>query len=780
MRPVPVSPLRGLLAAALFALASCAEESSTSVLQADSERPPVAPGAADYVGGSTCAGCHADEAELWRGSHHDLAMQEASEDTVLGDFEDASYTHFGVTSTFTRRGDEFVVRTDGPDGELADYEVLYTFGVEPLQQYLVEFPGGRLQALALAWDTRAREQGGQRWYHLYPDEPIPSVDELHWTRRRQNWNFSCAECHSTKLRKGYDESSDSYDTTWSEIDVSCEACHGPGSLHVAWAEASAAGTLEQADPGMGLVSHIEDKSGGAWVMNVETGIAERSAPRVPDTQTDTCGRCHARRLQLREDYLPDEPLLDTHLPRLLEPGLYHPDGQILDEVYVWGSFVQSKMHAAGVRCTDCHDPHSGRVPTTGNDLCSVCHLTDRFDTAEHHGHPQGGPGSRCVDCHMPERSYMVVDPRRDHGFHVPRPDLSMSLGVPNACAGCHAERGAEWAAEAIAGWGPRGEREEFATLFSAAGLGLPGTVSALAALIGDGSRPGFVRATAVEYLAAFPDPSAFDVLALALEDESDLVRLAAARALQSAPPQQRVGALLPRLTDERLAVRIEAARSLSDLAFGALPEADRKRLGAARAELEASEHTNADTPEAHLNLALLHERAGRTPEAEAEYRAALERDPLFAPAAINLADLLRRLERDDEAETVLRTALALANTSPALNHSLGLWLVRAGRTEEALQHLRRAAEAGPGEARLGYVYGVALASTGSSEQALGVYRSVLQRHPFDQDTRMALASLHVQMGDLDAARVEAQRLARDWPRDPGVQQLVAQISALAR
>ena len=166
--------------------------------------------AATFVGQQTCTACHQQQVELWQGSHHDLAMQVADDSTVLGDFDDTTFTHFGVTSTFSRRGDRFVARTEGPDGELHDYEIAYSFGVEPLQQYLVEFPGGRYQPLSIAWDTRPSEQGGQRWFHLYPDEPIAPDDPLHWTGLNQNWNFMCAECHSTDLQKNYRVEDDTY------------------------------------------------------------------------------------------------------------------------------------------------------------------------------------------------------------------------------------------------------------------------------------------------------------------------------------------------------------------------------------------------------------------------------------------------------------------------------------------------------------------------------------------------------------------------------------------
>ncbi len=168
-------------------------------------------------------------------SQHKHAMDHATEKTVLGDFSDARFEYFGVRSRFFREHGKFFVETDGPDGKLGAFEIKYTFGLDPLQQYLVEFPDGRLQALSIAWDSRPKDQGGQRWFHLYPDEQIRHDDFLHWTKLNQNWNFMCAECHSTGVRKNYDAATDRFATSWAEISVGCEACHGRGSRHVAWA-----------------------------------------------------------------------------------------------------------------------------------------------------------------------------------------------------------------------------------------------------------------------------------------------------------------------------------------------------------------------------------------------------------------------------------------------------------------------------------------------------------------------------------------------------------------
>jgi predicted CXXCH cytochrome family protein len=334
-----------------------------------------------FVGRDVCSGCHEEQAAQWSGSHHDLAMQAASEETVLGDFDNASLNRYGVTSSFFRKGETFMVRTEGADGKLRDYPISYTFGVEPLQQYLVEFPRGRLQALSLAWDTRPKERGGQRWFHLYPDEQIAHDDELHWTQPSQNWNSMCAECHSTNLEKNYDPAERTFSTAWSEIDVSCEACHGPGSDHVAWAGRKPG--WEKHESGMGLAISLDERKRVDWAMDPETGNAVRSRPRDSGREIGMCARCHSRRSPISGNYVHGEPLLDHYLPRLLDAGMYYADGQIDDEVYVYGSFIQSRMFQAGVTCSDCHEPHSLQLRAPGNGVCLQCHAATKYDRASH-------------------------------------------------------------------------------------------------------------------------------------------------------------------------------------------------------------------------------------------------------------------------------------------------------------------------------------------------------------------------------------------------------------
>ncbi|MDH5265104.1 MAG: multiheme c-type cytochrome, partial [Betaproteobacteria bacterium] len=384
MISVPLAARRALLGAALLA--------PSMVLAA----------APAFVGTEACTRCHEKAAQAWRGSQHDLAMQAPTPATVLGDFSGATFRKDGVTTTFARKGERFVIRTEGPDGKPAEFEVQYTFGVDPLQQYLLALPGGRLQAFTIAWDSRPKARGGQRWFHLYPKEKLRPGDELHWTGRQNNWNFMCADCHSTNVAKGYDAKADAYATTWSALNVGCEACHGPGSAHVAWAKAGTRG-----DAGKGLTVSLGERKGVSWLPDAATGIAKRSAPRSTAREIEVCAQCHARRAQIAEGYHAGRRFLDHYRPSLLEADLYEADGQQRDEVYKWGSFLQSRMHAAGVTCTDCHDPHSGKTPAPASAVCARCHLPAKFDDPKHHFHQPGTKGAECTSCHMPARLYMV-------------------------------------------------------------------------------------------------------------------------------------------------------------------------------------------------------------------------------------------------------------------------------------------------------------------------------------------------------------------------------------
>ena len=734
---------------------------------------------ATYVGAPSCFGCHAREAELWKASHHALAMQKADEKTVLGDFQDAGFRHAGVTTTFSRRDGRFFVRTDGADGRLQDFPVEYTFGVEPLQQYLVPAAGGRYQALSIAWDARPTDRGGRRWFHLYPDEEVPAGDLLHWTGAYQNWNFMCAECHSTNLRKGYRVDQDRYETSWTDLSVGCEACHGPGSEHVAWAKREPGRARGLAEGTMGLTLSLKDTDGGSFLMERKTGIAKRSPARTSHVEVETCARCHARRGALTDDYVPGRPIMDTHRVALLDEELYYPDGQILGEVYEYGSFLQSKMHAGGVTCHDCHDPHSAGLVASGNAVCARCHLPGRFDTPSHHHHAAGSAGSRCVTCHMPTKQFMGIDARHDHSIRIPRPDLTLKIGSPNACAPCHADRPARWAAEETLTWWGSGKLSppHYGEVIDAGRRGLPGAGSALSALATDTTKPAIVRGTAASLLGSNASTDSLSALRAALRDPEPLVRAGALLALEGADRAALSALAAPLLADRIRSIRVQAAGMLAGISPEGLGEAERKALTSGLQEYRATQEFIADSPEGALNLGLLDARTGQTAAAEQEYRRAIRMAPGFAPAYVNLADLYRALGRDGEGEQVLREGMRAVPGGAALHHALGLLLVREKKTPQALVELKKATELDARNPRFAYVYAVALESSGRIEQALAALRAAHAMRPSDRDVLIALATFSRKKGDVAAALAYARQLAAQNPADTGAQQLLQELGA---
>jgi tetratricopeptide (TPR) repeat protein len=719
--------------------------------------------AAGFVGSATCAGCHEAEYLAWRDSHHDLAMQAASSETILGDFNDAVFEHNGVATRFFRRVDGFYVETDGPDGALTIYRVSHAFGVDPLQQYLIEFEAGRLQALGVAWDTRPLAEGGQRWFHLYGEENIAAGDPLHWTGIFQNWNTMCADCHSTNVQKGYDFDSHSYTTKFDSEDVACEACHGPGSTHVQ-NPLEAALRLEPA--------------ADAWVFAEGNSIASRAdAPVAAEAgaQIETCAQCHSRRAQLG-DHRPEARFLDTYRPEHLNRGLYHDDGQVRDEVYVYGSFVQSAMHGAGVVCTDCHDPHDLGLKADADAVCARCHLPEVFAVADHHRH-LGDEPPQCVDCHMRAETFMGVDSRRDHSFRVPRPDLSVSSGTPNACGDCHADQSADWAATQISDWFPDGRwsDEHFATTFAAVRDWRVPAAATLIPIVEDVLVPAIVRATAIDLLAPAIESASSDLL-IRLADAKDLqVPIALADAASEFLSAGRRVDLLQRfLSDSPDVLRLAAARAL-------LPVrtllSDRRRVeldSAITAALEAYRY-GSDRPEGALLQAELLMAMGRADSAREVLEIVVERFEWYVPAYVNLADVHRFSGQDGLALEVIDAGLRADPTNPDAHLARGLTLVRLNRETDALDALESALRLAPQEPYVAFVYAVALNSLGDTERAIAVLEAASRRFPAYTDIWFALATISRDAGNRSAAIDYAIRLLEQAPTNAAGLALLAEL-----
>ena len=642
-------------------------------------------------------------------------MQHATVASVLGNFDDASFDYFDVHSRFFRKGNKFFIETDGPDGKLATFEVKYTFGLDPLQQYLIEFSDGRIQALSIAWDSRPKDKGGQRWFHLYPNEEIKHDDVLHWTKLNQNWNFMCAECHSTGVRKNYDATKDRFQTTWAEISVGCEACHGKGSRHVNWAHSRRNWFGKDDDPRKGLAVFLNERDGVTWHPDPKTGNPQRSvAPAVTRREIETCGLCHARRGAFSEDWVPGQPLSDTHAISSLARGLYHADGQMHDEVYNYGSFKQSKMFAAGVTCSDCHEPHAAKLRAPGDGVCLQCHASDKHEVASHNRHEGVTPAVTCASCHMPVSTYMGVDKRHDHSLRIPRPDLSVKLGIPNACNACHADKSPQWAADAIERWhGPvRKGFQNYAEAFQASWTNGTDAAALLAAVAASPAAPAIARASALSELHSRVSPTNIELARKGLADPDPMVRVAALDMLDGLPGDRIWPLVVPLLSDPSRGVRIRAASVLAAVPPANQPASDRAAFERAAAEFVAAQRLNADRPEARATLGNFYARRSLTADAESEYRAALRLSPQYTPAAVNLADLYRQLGRDGDGESILRTAITSSRQDAGLHHALGLTLIRQKRPNDALTEFRTASELEPDRSRYAYVYAVALHSSG--------------------------------------------------------------------
>jgi predicted CXXCH cytochrome family protein len=633
---------------------------------------------ASYVGRNSCIECHRNQHEQFTGSHHDLAMDVATEKTVLADFNDAELEHHGDKSKMFRKDGKYFINTEGPDGKLADFEIKYVFGVTPLQQYMVEFDRpadlpfneiARLQVLRVSWDTLQK-----KWFHLDPPdvkEKLDPSDMLHWTGFAQCWNHMCADCHSTNLQKNFDVANKQYHTTFSEIDVSCEACHGPGSLHVELAKS---------------VSPFWDRKRGYALAKLKT---KENQPQV-----EMCATCHSRRRGVAPNYQAGCGYYDYFANDFLHQDIYHADGQIQDEVYEYGSFCQSKMFHKGIKCTDCHNPHSAKLKHEGNKLCTSCHQhpSAKYDTPNHHHHKEGSTGASCVECHMPATTYMDVDPRRDHSLRMPRPDLSVKLGTANACTGCHLQidpntaalrerkelkgyadwlrvgsRGDEavqkelarldqWSDDHVEKWFGKQRKKEphFAEALHSVRSNAVDAEQKLIELLGKKTMPPIARATAALELRRFLDPSqrsdsgVTKALALGLKDSDPQVRSACVLALQGTSDVNVRKLLLPLIDDPVRLVRTEAARILARLPDSEFDGEQRPKLKAAWDEIKAQAGIMNDRAEGHIMLGVLAESRGDLPSAQRHYETAIAVQPSLAGPRGQLAMLLERLIQEAE------------------------------------------------------------------------------------------------------------------------------------
>jgi|TARA_B100000315_G_scaffold220027_1_gene222386 predicted CXXCH cytochrome family protein len=718
------------------------------------------------VGNTSCENCHQQEFQQWLGSDHEKSMQVVSANSVLGNFANITVSFHDIESRLYTSDNQYFIDTLDEAGQPATYQVKYTFGHDPLQQYLVELNNGHFQALNIAWDSRPANQGGQRWIHLQPDEQITPQHPFYWANHFQNWNSRCADCHSTNLNRNYNATDSSYATQWSEINVSCEACHGPASEHVEMAQN---GSL--AAPISGFEIDISDRN--RFVFSGNSPIASNTGNQSTE-QLNSCAVCHSRR-GVAGDYEANKDYHEQFQLSLLNQNLYFADGQINDEVFVYGSFVQSKMYQAGVTCTDCHNPHTAQLKAPGNSLCQSCHQTETYQTRNHHRHVPNSVGAQCVSCHMPERTYMQVDDRADHSFSIPRPALANKVGAPNACAKCHDD----WAAtdlvanyvnlfgeEPVSAWAEANFEANRLNI-----LALPGIL----AIADDAGVPAIRRASLLAQAANYPTRISLESIQRNLLDADPLVRRAAVEGVAFLPPQGRLQILQALITDEVKSVRLAVANQLAD-AFGDAPANMRPALLLLYDEYVQSLQIIQDTPGGQINLASFFYRRGNPIATERAYQRALAIEPAFVPAMLNLADLRREEGNEAAAEDFLLRALEIAPDSGAVHHSLGLLYVRRSQLDLALQQLQLATTQADAAPRYSYVYAVALESTGAKDDAIQILKESEVTWPNQVETLLLLVNYLDQEGRAAELLPYLSNLSRIMPGNPAVTVLVNKYS----
>ena len=726
-----------------------------------SANEPVA-GTPEHISSEACASCHVNETKVWRQSHHAWAWKTPTPESVLGDFDNTRFVHKGMVSKFTTHEGKYYVETEGSNGKPAVFEIKGAIGITPLQQYVVETAPGRLQAFDVAWDTINR-----RWYHLYPEQKMAANDGLHWTGPYKNWNSRCAECHATDYEKKYDVRGKTYASTSAEIAVGCEACHGPGEAHAKWANSPPA----------------FDRS--IWMGVNAHGLTTKFPKNNPLAEIEKCAQCHSRREPLGEASPPaHEPFDDHYRLALLRNGLYHPDGQILGEVYVYGSFLQSKMQQQGVRCTDCHDPHSGKLRADGNATCTQCHnpvgdarfptLPKRqFDGIEHHFHKPGTPGAACVNCHMPERYYMITDGRRDHSFRIPRPYLSVALGTPNACTHCHADKPASWAAHQLEQWYPDAlKRQPHYGQAIAAGRGSVDrqTAAALMALADDKTAPTIARATALDLLRAHDRADIAKKMAPHLEDPTAIVRAAAVSLQRSAPAPARTQRLVGLLEDPVSSVRISVARVMLGLRGVRFPPKVARNIQSVMAEYRQSLSAKADFPEIQMviggtAMVLRNPRA-----AERAFGEAVRMDPQLVQAWQTRARILAASQNAAAAEQILKEAIGYNPSEGELYYSLGQLQMHLKKNQAAIQTLESAIRLLPGDSRPKAALGMFLSRRGMHEEALGLLNAISDANATMPDVLLQMIVSNLALGRTKAAALKKLKLELMHPQSPMTKQ----------
>ncbi|QJR80707.1 tetratricopeptide repeat protein [Alteromonas pelagimontana] len=719
-----------------------------------------------FVGQQQCSGCHSQQHEAWQQSDHHQSMLPATKAAIKGNFDNVTFSAGLRTSRFFVDEGRYFIEITQQDKKPETYPVRYTFGFFPLQQYLLQAEKGRLQAFDVAWDSRPAEQGGQRWFQLQTEAVTNPDHPFHWKGYYQNWNSRCASCHSTNLTKGFDPQTLSFNTQFSDVNVACETCHGPGNTHV---ELVNSGSYTKVKTGLLPLPEQVD-----FVFNGKDPIARPASPPTDSSLAlETCGACHSRRAELAEPKNTVPYHQQFQLSEVEEP-LYFSDGQIRDEVFVLGSFLQSKMAQQGVTCTHCHDAHTGKTLLPGAQVCATCHQADVFAAPTH---TNGHKDADCLSCHMPEQMFMKVDARRDHRFHRPS---AKSENSDSPCRVCHAEESDGWFKKALEEWPKReGAAEDtygnWANINQQLAQFNAEAISAANRLLLTGELPGLLQVALLDKMAPMQNPKFLQLIQQALSSDDPILRRAVAENLDAVAESARAGFVEKLAQDPAASVRIALANSLL-----AMPAQAREFsiTEAIFAELEASLKSSLDHPGPNLGMAQLSLYQGDNESAESFYERALAIDSSHTPTLLNYAEYWRQNGAEKNATALLKRALEYDPDDASVQFAYGLALVRGKQLAQALTYLQQAQESQQSTPRFGFVYAVALWQKNRQDQAISVLQTTNGRWPGQYDIQITWAKYAYQHGDSAAVRHALTALKDNYADDPVVKQ-IAQLSGVA-
>jgi tetratricopeptide (TPR) repeat protein len=706
---------------------------------------------AGYAGDAACKACHAPEFDKWATSHHGLAERPLRPDLDKAAFEPPkSFTHGTQTTTAQMAGDTAQVTALGFNNEVKPFTIDRVIGHDPLRQFLVNGQNGRVHTLEATWDPHKNE-----WFNVYGNEDRKPGEWGHWTGRGMVWNTMCASCHSTRVRKNYDASTDTFHTTMAQQTVSCEACHGPMKEHATKLTAQGAKPYTK-QPSFTIPTTDEQR-----LKNQESMHA--------------CALCHARRTELTGDFKPGDNFWDHHSLAIVDhTDIFYPDGQIRDEDYEFSSFMSSRMHAAGVRCVDCHDPHSGKRILPGNSLCMRCHTQGGFPNAPviipaaHTFHLPESTGSQCVNCHMPQTTYMQRHPRHDHGFTIPDPLLTKQFNIPNACNKCHQDKDTDWSLAAAEKWyGDKMNRRtrQRAMLMAKGRRGDDDARDGLIAWLQTDDTP-YWKASASLLLDRWTgSEDVRNALKTQLQHTHPIVRESAVRSLEAgieADPANVRSAIEPMLDDAVRNVRVAAAWALRD-------HLDLEST--AGKELLHMLNLNADQPSGQMQLGQFEFARNNLPKAIEHMRRAIAWDPNSPPFHHDLA-MIESIAGDTKASIAsLSEAIRLNPNEPEYRYKLGLAWNEAGDSSKSIAALREAVHIAPTFARAWYNLGLGLNQQGKIDEALQAFADGSQANPTDASIPYARATILARMGRIDEAKQEVFKALTNAPGMPEALQL---------